>query len=50
MKTRQTLVIDEGPQAFERFQSAVKAVLAVPKNAIPPRPSRKKKKATKSKT
>ncbi|WP_348265276.1 hypothetical protein P8935_12185 [Telmatobacter sp. DSM 110680] len=25
----------EGPQAFERFQSAVKVALTVPKSAIP---------------
>ncbi len=39
--------IDEGQAAFERFRRAVKAVLAVPKSALPPRPQRKKKKAAK---
>ena len=39
--------IDEGAAAFERFRRAVKTVLAVPKSALPPRPSRKKKKAAK---
>ncbi len=28
----------EGPEAFERFQQAVKAVLRVPKSALPPSP------------
>ena len=32
---------------FDRFRRAVKAVLSVPKSALPPRPSRKKKKAAK---
>jgi hypothetical protein len=41
--------MNEGAGAFERFQNAVKAVLAVPKNALPPRPSRKKRKAAKPK-
>jgi hypothetical protein len=39
--------IDEGPAAFDRFRRAVKTVLSVPKSALPPRPSRKKKKAAK---
>jgi hypothetical protein len=41
--------MDEGPQAFERFREAVKAVLTVPKSALPPRPHRKNKKAAKRK-
>ena len=41
--------IDEGSAAFERFRRAVKIVLSVPKTALPPRPSRKKKKAAKRK-
>ena len=45
-----TVNLNEGGAAFERFQKAVKTVLSVPKSALPPRPSRKKKKAAKSKT
>jgi hypothetical protein len=30
--------MDEGPQAFERFRNAVKAVLKVSKSAMPPSP------------
>lgn len=41
--------IEEGSPAFERFRRAVKTVLLVPKSALPPRPSRKKKKAAKPK-
>lgn len=32
--------MNEGPQAFERFRNAVKAVLSGPKSALPP-PSHK---------
>lgn len=42
--------LQDGPEAFDRFRRAVKAVLSVPKSALPPRPTRKKKKAAKSKT
>jgi hypothetical protein len=28
----------EGPEAFDRFKNAVKAVLKVPKSAMPPSP------------
>lgn len=28
----------EGPEAFERFRKAVKAVLKIPKSAMPPSP------------
>lgn len=41
--------MNEGTEAFDRFKKAVKAVIAVPKNALPPKPSRTKKKATKRK-
>ena len=48
MKAQAELV--EGGAAFEKFRMAVKAVLSVPKDALPPRPSRKKKKAAKPKS
>ena len=35
--------LEEGQAAFERFSNAVKAVLRVPKSALPPRPTRKLK-------
>lgn len=41
--------MNEGPEAFNRFRKAVKAVISVPKSALPPRPRRSKKKAAKRK-
>jgi hypothetical protein len=41
--------VEEGPAAFERFRRAVKTLISVPKSALPPRQSRKKKKAAKRK-
>jgi hypothetical protein len=38
----------EGPKAFQRFENALKAVLKVPKSALPPSPFGKRK-ATKKK-
>jgi hypothetical protein len=40
----------EGPEAFKRFRNAAKAVMSIPKSALPPDPFkkprvRKKKKA-----
>jgi hypothetical protein len=39
----------EGSEAFDRFKKAVKTIISVPKNALPPRPSRAKKKVAKRK-
>ena len=39
----------EGPEAFTRFRNAMKAILTVPKSALPPSPFKKwvpKKKST----
>jgi hypothetical protein len=46
---KRVTVIDEGPAAFQRFREAVKAVIAVPKGALPPKPHREKKKTAKRK-
>jgi hypothetical protein len=35
--------IIEGPEAFQRFEDAVKAILEVPKSALPPSPFGKRK-------
>jgi hypothetical protein len=37
----------EGADAFDRFRKAPKKIVSVPKSALPPRPSRTKKKAAK---
>jgi len=31
----------EGPEAFEKFRDAMKAILTVPKSALPPSPFKK---------
>jgi hypothetical protein len=36
----------EGEEAFRRFQDAMKAVLRVPKSALPPSPFKKQQPAT----
>ena len=45
--TQRKAELNEGPQAFSRFRSAVKTILAVPKSALQPdpfsKPKRKKK-------
>jgi hypothetical protein len=33
----------EGPEAWERFRTAMKAIIKVPKSALPPSPFGKKK-------
>jgi hypothetical protein len=40
MKTQATEMI-EGPEAFARFRDAMKAILKVPKSALPPTPFKK---------
>jgi hypothetical protein len=42
MKQR-TAEMNEGPEAFKRFRSAVKAILSVSKSALPPDPFKKQK-------
>jgi hypothetical protein len=41
----QAHAMDEGPQAFERFRKAMKAIVSVKKSDVidPPKPARKKK-------
>jgi hypothetical protein len=40
MKQR-TAEMNEGPEAAKRFRTAVKAILSVPKSALPPDPFKK---------
>lgn len=52
MKTQPREMI-EGPEAFEKFRNAMKAILTVPKSALPPSPFKKwkpKKKKAEAKT
>jgi len=37
----------EGPEAWERFHKAMKAIITVPKSALPPSPFGKRAKETK---
>jgi len=50
MKARTEMI--EGPEAWDRFQNAMKAIVKVPKSALPPSPFKKsipKKKKPKEK-
>jgi hypothetical protein len=40
MKTEPREMI-EGPEAFDKFRDAMKAILTVPKSALPPSPFKK---------
>jgi hypothetical protein len=40
----------EGPEAFDLFRSAMKAILTVPKSALPPSPFKKWKPKKRPKT
>jgi hypothetical protein len=42
--------MDDGPDAFERFRRAVRAVLLVPKGELPPRPTRNEKRVAERKS
>lgn len=44
-----TAELHEGLGAWDRFRKALKTVVDVPKTALPPRPTRKKKKAAEPK-
>ena len=48
MKSR-PMQLAERSEAFDRFRNALKAVLSVSKDDLPPRPTRKKNVATKRK-
>ncbi len=49
--SKKPLEMIEGPEAFQRFKAALKAAMSVPKDALPPRtakPKRKRKSLEKS--